>query len=377
MRLVYITTSPIPYVTPILNSLARVVDLHVVYLTRVEATYGFLNAWGVEPNFPHSFLRRGLINRPIRLSKVDLLTYLSFGVSTELAKLDADVVTVTSWGPQTIEPVMWARRNGSGIVLWSESTEWSGLLRGPVSSALRRWSVSRADGFLTNGSQASEYLRLLGAPSNAVVTSQLPSHLTDQADPSPVFRLGGPHFLFVGRLTARKRPLEVVWAFGLARRQLAQSTLTVVGDGPLCSEVSAAATRVGEGVRLLGRREGTDLQEIYRQCDVLVLPAKREVWGLVVNEALAHGLYVIATDQVGSAYDLVNPANGMVLPADEVPRLPGALVATDRIDRSVAGRRRRAIGMEGCTPDRMATDWANAAELALKRSKRRRAVSPR
>lgn len=374
MRLVYVTTSPIPYVTPILNSLARLADLHVVYLSPVEATYNFRDAWGVQPDYSHSFLKQSLANRPIKLSRVDLLTYVSFGVSTELDRLESDVVSVTSWGPQTIEPVAWARGKGRAVVLWSESTAWSGVLRDPLSSAARRWCVSRADAFLSNGSQASEYLRHLGAPSDAVVTSRLPSHLTAGVDPSSARSIGGPHFLFVGRLTARKRPVEVVRAFGLARTRLARSTLTIVGDGPLMSQVRAAARRVGGSVRVLGRREGRELQETYRQCDVIVLPAKREVWGLVVNEALAHGLFVIASDEVGSAYDLVTPETGVMLPAGDVSGLPAALIATQGVDPSDAARHRRAEVVAECTPERMAIDWARAAELSVERAARRRVV---
>jgi glycosyltransferase involved in cell wall biosynthesis len=209
------------------------------------------------------------------------------------------------------------------------------------------------------------------------VTSRLPSHLATGVDPRSARSVGGPHFLFVGRLIARKRPVEVVQAFGLARARLAAATMTIVGDGPLMSEVRAAARLVGRSVRVLGRREGTELQRTYRECDVLVLPAKREVWGLVVNEALAHGLYVIASDQVGSAYDLVTPGAGVMLPAGDVRGLPAALIATEGVDPSDAARRRRAQAVFGCTPDRMAIDWARAADLSVERSARRGAVPRR
>ena len=52
------------------------------------------------------------------------------------------------------------------------------------------------------------------------------------------------------------------------------------------------------------------------QVDALVLPSLYEPWGLVVHEGLAHGLPVIATDQVASADDLVESSvNGYVVPA--------------------------------------------------------------
>jgi glycosyltransferase involved in cell wall biosynthesis len=62
------------------------------------------------------------------------------------------------------------------------------------------------------------------------------------------------------------------------------------------------------------------LYEAYRGADLLVFPTLSDGFGLVVGEALAHGLPVLTTDQAGAA-DLLSPDNGLIVPAAD----PGAL----------------------------------------------------
>ena len=145
----------------------------------------------------------------------------------------------------------------------------------------------------------------------------------------------------------RKRPLELLESFRLVLHQLPKARLTIVGDGPLMTEVKEAAARMGDRVAVPGRREGADLSEIYARSDILVLPAVREVWGLVINEALAHGLYVIATDQVGSAHDLVRAQAGTIVPPDDREELAKAMVEAPR-NAAPLMRRRGPRAREPC-----------------------------
>ena len=88
----------------------------------------------------------------------------------------------------------------------------------------------------------------------------------------------------------------------------------------------------------------------------------------MVNEALAHGLFVVATDEVGSAYDLLGEQTGLMVPADDLARFGSALVETARtLDVSSEARRARADAVSDCTPQRFAADIVEAAYLALSR----------
>jgi glycosyltransferase involved in cell wall biosynthesis len=223
------------------------------------------------------------------------------------------------------------------------------------------------DSYVSNGSQATRYLEELGVPSERIVTSMLPAGRAPKT-PVGVTRTpgNGVRFLFVGRLIPQKRPLELIEAFEHVREAVPNATLTVVGGGELEAPVREAAGRV-PGVRYVGYREGEELAALYSESDVLVLPALREVWGVVVNEALSHGLFVVTTDQVGSAYDLLDDETGVILPANDVGRLAPSLIETARtLDVGDAARRRRASVMAKCTPDRFAGDISRAVDIAVR-----------
>jgi glycosyltransferase involved in cell wall biosynthesis len=99
----------------------------------------------------------------------------------------------------------------------------------------------------------------------------------------------------------------------------------VVGDGPLASLVESAAA-ADERVRFFRHLELICLHDVYREADVLILPALYDVWGLVVNEAQGCGLPVITTDQVGAAADWIDPGvTGLIVPAGSVDAFAGAM----------------------------------------------------
>jgi len=204
-----------------------------------------------------------------------------------------------------------------------------------------------------------------------VVTSCLPSIPDrEQLEKRQIAatQAGTTRFLFVGRLVPRKRPLDVVAAFRLASDIAPDTTLTIVGDGPLRATVEAAIADLGDRVRMTHRLEGAALSAVFSAADILVVPSEREVWGLVVNEGLYAGLYVIATDQVGSAFDLLRPGIGAIVPTADVSSLAAAMkAAVHDVDRSPAARLVRAKSVQDCTPRAFAGAILEAAGRALRR----------
>jgi glycosyltransferase involved in cell wall biosynthesis len=70
-----------------------------------------------------------------------------------------------------------------------------------------------------------------------------------------------------------------------------------------------------ESVHFFGFQDRLQIPKYYAVADVLVLPSKREATGGVVNEAMAFGLPVIVSDQVGFGVDfVVHGANGYIFP---------------------------------------------------------------
>ncbi|WP_433290610.1 glycosyltransferase family 4 protein [Actinoplanes sp. CA-030573] len=84
-----------------------------------------------------------------------------------------------------------------------------------------------------------------------------------------------------------------------------------------------------QNIRFAGALQGTALDSAYGKADLLVLPSRAETYGMVVTEALARGLPVIATDVGGVSEALGVAPNGerpgLLVPPDDVPALAGAL----------------------------------------------------
>ncbi len=373
MRLTFISQAPTPYVTAILNELTGLVDLEVVFIsgrhpaTSLNSWATFRDPWGTEPRFRYSFVP----SLPVTSTGSDFHAQVAFGVSVRLARLRPDIVLVHGWGLPMVEPMLWSCLAHRRVLMWSESTIISGLHRGRLSDLYRRSFVRHVRAFVTSGRQATDYLHELRVPASRIITSCLPAvPTTDLTDDLPtlgsdVETRPGPRFIFVGRLIPRKRPGDSVIAFRLASRALPDAVLTIVGDGPLLEVTKMAAADLGGRVRFVGRREGRDLGRQYRDADVLLAPFEREVWGLVVNEALQAGLYVIASDQVASAFDLLRPDTGVILPSGSIDDLARAMRnAAHQVDFSREARARRARSIADCNPRAFALAIREGAELA-------------
>jgi glycosyltransferase involved in cell wall biosynthesis len=101
-----------------------------------------------------------------------------------------------------------------------------------------------------------------------------------------------------------------------------------LGDGHLRESLDRLArTEPSVAVRFVGFQNQTQLSRYYHAADILVLPSRGfEPWGLVVNEALAHGLPCIVSDQVGCAPDLITPGvTGEIFESGSVSSLSWAL----------------------------------------------------
>jgi glycosyltransferase involved in cell wall biosynthesis len=140
-----------------------------------------------------------------------------------------------------------------------------------------------------------------------------------------------PVILYASKFVKRKNADQLLEAWLQIRATTTlRPYLLFVGDGEIREQVERRAVQSGcEGVRFLGFRNQTELPLYFDLSDVFVLPARHEAFGLIVNEAMAAGLPVVVSDDVGCADDLVrNGENGYVYPVNDVAALRDALIAT-------------------------------------------------
>lgn len=99
----------------------------------------------------------------------------------------------------------------------------------------------------------------------------------------------GPVFMYLGRLAPEKSPEEFL-------KLDLPGTKVVVGDGPSRHHLER---RYGDRAMFVGYKRGQELIDALSAADVLVFPSRTETFGLVVLEALACGVPVVAHNVMG------------------------------------------------------------------------------
>lgn len=154
--------------------------------------------------------------------------------------------------------------------------------------------------------------------------------------------------LFSGKLSARKGPDVLVRAAqSISSKSNQHMTLVFLGSGAMQSELESLLEDASERMpnlawRFLGFRNQTEISRFYHASDLLVLPSRSlETWGLVVNEALHHGLPCLVSTAVGSGPDLVGVGDtGRIFESDSVESLCDALEWALRFESSPEFRQR-------------------------------------
>ncbi|HEU4996625.1 MAG TPA: glycosyltransferase family 1 protein [Gemmatimonadaceae bacterium] len=157
-------------------------------------------------------------------------------------------------------------------------------------------------------------------------------------------------FLHVGRLAPEKNVELLLDAYQLFRRRNPdfRSVLVVAGDGPAAPQLRARAGE-GQGVTFLGNMDRRIvLPLLYASSDVFLYSSETETLGLVILEAMASGIPVVATPAGGVAENLRDGENGLAFPAGDAPAMAAAM---ERIAKDQALRHQLAKG---------AREWAES-----------------
>jgi glycosyltransferase involved in cell wall biosynthesis len=133
-------------------------------------------------------------------------------------------------------------------------------------------------------------------------------------------------FLHVGRLASEKRPEQVIEAYQIACTMVPRGVihLVIAGTGP---REAALRTSAPPGVTFLGVLDRQSrLPDLYANADAFVFTSVTETLGLVVLEAMASGLPVIAVPAGGVADHLRDGRNGMACREGDVEGMARAMV---------------------------------------------------
>jgi glycosyltransferase involved in cell wall biosynthesis len=183
--------------------------------------------------------------------------------------------------------------------------------------------------------------------------------------------------LFVGRFSARKG-LELVTALSYRLADLAgEIQIKLLGGGSLWSDYSAHLSELNPQVaQRLGGVPATEMPKVYAAADLVLVPSHYEPGSLVAGEALAAGLPIVASDQVGPV-EVIDRRVCRVFSAgslDSLEREVRTLVAQIRGDRNAIGDLARAEAYEHFGPDRIGRDLVQILHEAAGRTRTEKAT---
>lgn len=149
-----------------------------------------------------------------------------------------------------------------------------------------------------------------------------------------------PTLLAAGRLVTYKNFQRLLQAF--AKSKHLESRLVLLGDGPERENLWREVARLGLGARVEMPGYIDEPWRYYVKARCFVLPSQSEAFGLVLVEAMAHGLEIVATDCDGPREILEGGRHGSLVPVGDVAAMAAAIDAAIDAPTDAAARTARA-----------------------------------
>ena len=250
-----------------------------------------------------------------------------------LEKFEPDVVHVQISDPIGLSVVSYAKKHHIPVVttehnqpeVLTEPLKVPGVVKRPMNALLNAYFVNRQSksDFVTMPTKKAIFNLLDGrefsVPVAAVSNGVDLSHFKPGKVGAKFYKkynvpIDRPTVLYVGRVDPEKNVGLVIEAFKRVLASVPNAVLVIVGDGVDKARLEEKVKRLGidDSVRFLGRVVAPDLYEIYKMGDVFATASEIETQGIVLIEAAASGLPLIAVDAGAVAEVCVDGKNGFL-----------------------------------------------------------------
>jgi len=326
-RVLFITNYPSPYRVNFYDELGKHLDVTVAFADRVEKKVTRDTAWFQESRggFHLVQLTKRLFTLHGRDLCVDVVKWL---------KGDFDAIVVCGYSsPTVILAMLYMRLHRIPFYMEVDG----GLIRADsrMKYLIKRFLVTLPTAWISSGKQTTNYLTHYGAKEDRIVYYPFSSLWAEDIAPSVPTpeeksalreKLGirdEKMVISVSRFIPSKR-LDMLIRSGA---ELGKKVGIYLIGGEPTEEYLALKQELGaENVHFVGFLKKEQLAEYYRAADLFALPTQTDVWGLVINEAMAQGLPIVTTDRCVAGLELIRPGeNGFIVPVDDQAALTEAI----------------------------------------------------
>lgn len=337
-RVLFLTNFASPYRVHFFDELGKYLDVTVLYSDRVE-DIRHRNAQWFEQG------QGGF--RPVQLTKLCAVgeENLCLDVIPWLKKKFDYIIIGGYSSPTAILAMVWLRLHRIPFYMEVDG----GLIRqeGKLKYFVKKTLVGLADRWLSTGTYTTKYLTHYGAKEERIAHYPFSSLYEKDILKEPVSRqekrqlrealgVGEENMvLAIGQFIHRKG-FDVLME---AAAELDRNTGVYIVGGEATEEYRQLREKLGaENVHFLGFQKKDVLAQYYKAADLFVLPTREDIWGLVINEALAYGLPTITTDRCVAGLELIRDGvNGYVVPVENAVALADKIRRVLEADREQMG----------------------------------------
>lgn len=324
-RVLIVTNLPTPYKIDFYKELGKYCNLTVVIEARRLTAQKF--NWNDDniDTFRLIYLEDGFLNE--RKINFKILRYLKRSYD--------HIIIAAYYMPTELLALLYLK--ALRIPYWFES---DGGMLNHDESRLHHWFknifVSGAKGYLSPSAGSDEYLSYYKADPSRIYRYPFTSLLASDILPLPLTQLEKQSLrkqlgiketkivLAVGQFIPRKGFDILIQA---AARMDTSIGFYIVGGVPTEEYLQMQKSLGLTNVHFEGFKTKTDLARYFKAADLFVLPTREDIWGLVINEAMAYALPVVTTNQCVAGVELLQDKHCLV----DVEDVDGLRVAMERI----------------------------------------------
>lgn len=230
-----------------------------------------------------------------------------------LDNINPEAVILSGWdATPSLLALLWAIKRRRPTVIISESQEHD-FKRNFLKELLKSLLLKLVDVAFVGGVNQRSYLIKLGFEDKRIFEGcdvvDNDFFMQDSTiEEIENLKLPNSYFLTSCRFVEKKNLKLLIESFSLLSPQYREWSLVLAGDGPLRKDLEALVIKnnLSNRVHFTGYLDYREMKHVYAGASCFVLPSTTEQWGLVINEALASGIPVLCSENVGSAPNLLS-----------------------------------------------------------------------
>ncbi|TLP36820.1 glycosyltransferase [Arcobacter arenosus] len=303
MRTILITNIPTPYRIPLWDKIKTSISFETICIAKIEKN----RLWKIEKRDYISFLK----SYHFFISKMDWPIHFTipFSLFFKLLKENPNNLIITGYDSLAYwEALLYAKLFRKKTILWNGSTLLSSRSKNKIVNLLKKVFINSFDTFYTYGTEATKYLEHFGIQNKNIITGTncVDTDYFKNNTPYTKQNSNSLNFLYVGQLIERKGLENTIKAFSKIKKT--NWKLSIIGKGEDEDKLKKLVNDLSlrDKITFEGFKQKDEIIDYYSKADIFLMPSYLEVWGLVLNEALASGLFCLSSKYAGASIDLIH-----------------------------------------------------------------------